>query len=121
MIEQDFSGIWHSVYHYTSTTLPGLFDSEHDVKIHHKGDHLIIESLPNKEKSYIIMRLKLDDRVATGTWEEHSSPTGYYKGAVYTGAVQLVLTEDGKMFHGMYVAIDRRSEVRSGYWEVTRK
>lgn len=121
MAAQDFSGVWHSVYHYISTSLPGLFDSEHDVKIVQEGEHLIIESLPNDEKSYLVMRLKLDSGVATGTWEEHSSPSGYYKGEIYTGAIQLILTDQGDMFHGMYVAHDRRKEVRSGYWEITRK
>lgn len=121
MAEHNLNGKWHSVYHYVSSSLPGLFDSAHEVEVIRKGEDIMIESLPNNEHSYLIMRLKFDDNVATGTWEEHSSPDGYYKGEIYTGAAQLVLTDDGDMFHGMYVCYDRRKEVRSGHWEITRK
>jgi hypothetical protein len=120
MANHDFSGTWHNSYQYLSTSLPGVFNNEHDVKITQKGDRLIIESQPNGEKSYLIANLKLDGRVATGTWEQHSSPTGRYKGEIYTGGVQLVLNEDGN-FYGMHVYHDRREEVRSGYWEIRRK
>lgn len=117
----DFSGVWHSVYHYRSPSRPGLRDSVHEVEIHETGDRLVIESLPNKEGSYIILRLKLDGDKATGTWEEHTSPTGFYKGEIYFGAVQFILTEDGNMFHGISVGAERNNEVRSNYWEITRK
>lgn len=116
----DFSGTWHSVYHYTSVTEPGLLDSRHEVKFIQKGETLIVESLPNKEKSYLLMHLKFGDRIATGTWEETTSPTGTYKGITYRGAVQLRLTEDGNLLHGMYVVADRRSDIKSGYWEIKR-
>ena len=117
----DFSGTWHSVYYYTSSAAPGMFVSEYDVKIHHKDGHLIIESQPSKEESYILLRLSLEGRIATGTWEEHTSPSGSYKGVIYHGALQLVLAEDGQALHGMYIGFDRRMEVRSGHWEIVRE
>src|SRR5690348_7557012 len=119
MAKQDFSGVWHSVYHYKHPGLDGLQDSEHDVKIFRRGDNLVIESLPNKEKSYLIMRLKIDGRVATGNWEEHTSPTGAHKREVYFGAVQFILSENGNMLDGMFLSVDRRNFVKSNYWQIS--
>src|SRR5579862_6799703 len=112
MAKQDFSGIWHSVYHYKHPDLPGLSDSEHDVKILRKSDSIIVESLPNKENSYLIMKLRLDGNLATGTWEEHTSPTGAHKREIYVGAAQFVLSDDGNVFDGMLLSVDRRNFVK---------
>jgi hypothetical protein len=121
MAKQDFSGVWQSVYHYRHPGMDGLQESRHDVKIHLRGDNLIIESLPNKENSYLIMRLKLDGRVATGTWEEHTSPTGAHKREIYVGAVQFVLSSDGGMLDGRFLSVDRRMEVKTNFWQISRK
>ncbi len=121
MAKQDFGGIWHSIYHYKHPEIPGLSDSQHDVKFHRKGDTLIVESLPNEESSYMIMRLKLDGRLATGTWEEHTSPTGSHKREIYVGAAQFVLSEDGNVFDGMLLSVDKRNFVKSNYWQITRE
>ena len=124
MTKRDFSGVWHSSYTYTSSRREGVFTSEYDVKIHKKGDHLIIESLPNKEKSYLIMRLTFNDRdgrVVTGTFEEHTSPTGHYEGSICPGAIQLILDEDGNAFRGKYVAYSRSMVVFANEWTITRK
>ncbi len=121
MEKQDFGGVWQSEYHYKRPDKPGLFISRHDVKIHRRGDTLVIESLPNDEKSYLIVRLKLDGRVATGTWEEHTSPTGAHNRDIYVGAVQLVLSEDGDIFDGRFLSVDRRMEVKTNFWQISRK
>jgi len=120
MSEHDFSGMWHSVYRYTSSTRPGEFESVYDVKLYRDGNQLVMESLPNEEGSYVLMRLSLDGRIATGTWQETTSPNGHYKGVICHGALQLVLDEAGDGFYGKWVGFDRRMEVRSGSWEVTR-
>ncbi|HSW79819.1 MAG TPA: hypothetical protein VLG47_03510 [Candidatus Saccharimonadales bacterium] len=121
MAKQDFGGVWHSIYHYKHPDLPGLQKSEHDVKIYRKGDELIIESLPNDENSYLIVHLKLDGNIATGSWEEHTSPTGAHKREIYSGAVQFVLSDDGNDFDGMYLTFDRRNFVKSNYWHLYRQ
>jgi hypothetical protein len=67
------------------------------------------------------MRLKLDGRVATGTWEEHTSPTGAHKREIYVGAIQLVLSPDGNMLDGRFLSVDRRMEVKTNFWQISRK
>ncbi len=116
----DLSGTWHSAYTYTSSARAGEFTSEYDAKMYREGEHFVVESLPNDEKSYIVMRLSLDGRIATGTWEEHTSPTGPYKGVIYHGAVQLVIDEDGNAMHGKYVGFSRTMNVLANDWTLTR-
>lgn len=116
----DVSGVWHSEYHYTSSAKEGQFKSEYDVKIVQDGSNIVVESLPNKEGSYVVMRLSLDGRIATGTWEEHTSPTGFYKGTIYHGALQLIADEDGNALRGKYVGFSRTMKVYADDWVLTR-
>lgn len=119
--EDNFSGVWRSTYGFVSNSRGGIkCESEFFVTIHKKGEQLIVESLPNKEESYLLLRLTLDGRVATGTWSEQTSPTGYYEGATYYGALQLVLSEDGKQLAGKWLGFDRNLQVNSGPWEIVR-
>jgi hypothetical protein len=117
----DFSGLWHSIYYYTSSVRSGLFKSEYDIKIYPKDHQLIMESEPNDTGSYVLVRLTQNGRVATGTWQEQTSPSGAYEGSVCDGAIQLVLSEDSNEWHGMWVAYGRNMEVRSGYWDIVRQ
>ena len=116
----DFSGIWHSVYHYTSSVRLGLFTSEYDLSIYKIGNQVIMQSEPREDGSYVLLRLTLDGRIATGTWSEQTAPEGPYKGVTCYGALQLVLSENGDEWHGMWVAYGRNLEVRSGNWDIIR-
>jgi len=46
------------------------------------------------------MRLMVDGMTANGSWEEETSPTGYYKGAVYRGALQFLVGPSGGLLTG---------------------
>jgi hypothetical protein len=74
--------------------------------------------LPNDEGSFLLVHLRIDDRLASGSWEENSSPTGPFKGTRFYGPLQLVIDEDGKAMHGMWLGIGRKLEVKSGRWEI---
>jgi hypothetical protein len=37
------------------------------------------------------MDLTANGQVLTGTWSKETNPVGYYQGAVYRGAIQLLL------------------------------
>lgn len=119
--QHNFNGVWRSTYGFISHSRGGIeCESEYFVTIHQKGGQLIVESLPNKEESYLLLRLTLDGRVATGTWSEQTSPEGYYEGATYYGALQLILSEDGKKLEGKWLGFDRNLQVNSGPWEIVR-
>jgi hypothetical protein len=115
----DFSGVWHSTYYFTNK-LEGKGKSEHDVKIYKTGNQVVMQSLPNKEESYIILRLTLDDNLLTGTWNEQTSPTGKYEGQTYYGAVQLMIDKDGNKIHGKTVSYNHEMEIISDNWEIVR-
>ena len=115
----DITGIWRSVYHYTSSSRSGEFKSEHYVRLQKQGNHLVFESLPRDSRSYLHLRLSLDGTIATGSWREETDPTGYYKGAVYHGAIQLVLDNTNKRMKGKWLGHGRDFEINVGPWELT--
>ena len=118
--DYDFSGVWRSTYRYISHSRGNEpHESEHYVTLHKKGNQLVVESLPTPDGSYVLLRLTLDGRVATGTWEEQTSPTGYYKGVRFYGAIQLVLDDAGTTFKGKWVGHDRNLNTNANDWELT--
>lgn len=118
--DYDFSGIWHSAYHYVNSMEPNGAVSEHDVKIHRTGNQVVMQSLPNEEGSYLFLRLTLDGDLLTGTWNEETSPTGDYKGQRYYGALQLLIDPDGKHIRGKHASYNHEMQIINGDWELTR-
>lgn len=117
MIEKEFSGIWRSHYRYPSTSRKTDFDGKHLVRVHQYDKQLIIESIPEKiNKSYLMLHLTLNGGVATGSWQEETNPTGYYKGAVYYGAIQVVVSDDKKRMDGKWLGFGKDMEVEVGPW-----
>jgi len=114
-----FPGIWLSKYTYHSSVRDADLESQLYIRIFPKGDVLVMETIPETNDSYLHARFTLDGRVATGTWQESTSPDGDYKGATYHGAGQLILSEDGKSFKGKWVGFGKKMEVKTGPWELT--
>jgi hypothetical protein len=117
-LEGDLSGIWHSHYAYTSTGRGRDFVGEHYLAMRHKGDRFLGESVPASNGSRLRLDLVLNGSIATGTWSERTSPTGYYRGSVYHGAMQLVIDPMGKTMKGKWIGFDRESFVQSDNWEL---
>jgi transcriptional regulator with XRE-family HTH domain len=113
----DFSGIWRSEYSFYSDGRGQELASTHFVVIRQQGSALSVESLPHSTGSELRMELSLDGMSATGTWEERTSPTGYYKGAVYRGAMQL-LVESGGQMTGRWLGFGKRFQINNGAWEL---
>jgi hypothetical protein len=117
MKKYDFSGIWRSSYHYHDEPHK-VVDTEHYVTMTLKGNGLIAESLPNTEGSYLMARFSLDGPVATGTYHSQNSPRSSMKGALYYGAAQLMLDEDGKALRGMGVGFSKDMKIKATDWEL---
>ncbi|MDQ3901639.1 MAG: hypothetical protein M3319_14780, partial [Actinomycetota bacterium] len=79
----DLTGIWRSRYSYFSSRRGQEFDSIHYVMFRQSGQQVTAESLPHPTGSKFSLSLTVDGVILTGTWVEHTSPTGYYKGAIY--------------------------------------
>ncbi|TNC20078.1 helix-turn-helix domain-containing protein [Amycolatopsis alkalitolerans] len=115
----DFSGIWHSRYVYPSTGRGKTFIGEHYVMLRQQGTRLIGQSLPHSRGSRLRLELGVEKSVATGTWREQTSPTGYYKGATYHGTLQLVVDPAGRRMTGMWLGFGRDFTINSGEWSLT--
>lgn len=113
------SGIWLSDYEYRSSGRDQTFHGRHYVMMLQRGGRLMVRSLP-ASKSRLSMDLDVNGKVATGTWAEQTQADGYYRGAVYTGAIQLLEREDGRQMTGAWVGFGKEpEEVNTGAWSLT--
>ena len=117
---QDFSGVWHSKYRVPSGPQEKIIETEHDVVMYRHGNHLIIETLPKEDGSYMMARFTIEGRIVTGTYHSENSPKSAAKGAIYFGAAQLILDEDGNALRGKGVGFGRDMQVKISNWELTR-
>lgn len=117
--EYDFSGVWRSTYHKFDgkKTSP---ETDQYVTLQRIGNQLVLESIPGASESYLIARFTLDGRIATGSYQSQNSPHNEAKGALYYGAAQLVMDEDGKAFRGKGVGFAKDMSVKVTEWEVVR-
>lgn len=125
MSQQNFSGTWHCRYWYPSNHHDGEEISEYYGKLHQADDQLVFESLPNKTESYMLLHLTVDGVLATGTWQENTSPHGESKGVIYSGAVQLIIADDKKHVEGKWVGVGHdyglhKPRIYDGRWELTQ-
>jgi hypothetical protein len=126
--QQQFSGIWRSSYWYPSNTHDGEDTSEYIVTIHQRGNKLTIVSLPNVINAHITINMTVDGKLATGTWMESTSPELEFGGMVYSGALQLLIAEDGNHMDGQWVGVGREKladgkyepQIYHGKWQLVR-
>ncbi|MGW6936107.1 helix-turn-helix domain-containing protein [Lentzea sp. NPDC054927] len=115
---QRLTGIWLSQYYYRSEGRDEEFVGKHYVVIRQQQNRLTAQSLPHTTGSSMKLDLMTDSAVATGTWRETTSPTGYYRGAVYHGTMQMVVDPSGRRMHGMWLGFSRKFSINSGRWEL---
>src|SRR5216117_39259 len=104
--QQDvFAGIWKCTHWYPNKDDSSEDVSENQMRAHRDGDDVVFESLPNEEGSYMFVRLTVHGEVATGSWHETTSPGGDFSSANYSGAGQLLVSEDGKRMEGQWAGV----------------
>lgn len=120
-----FSGSW-----FVKVTYPNKDDSGIDTTINRMeaqklGKEIVFTSEPNEEGSHMVIRLSVDEDIATGTWHETTAPSGQYAGAMYSGAGQLLITDDGTTMNGQWAGagIDHEQDkpnIYVGTWKLSR-
>jgi hypothetical protein len=110
------TGIWRSTYSYESSGRGQTFTDEHYVVILHRGAKVQVRSLPESAPSRLVMDLTANGQVITGTWTEETNPGGYYQGAVYHGAIQMLLEPTGHRMAGKWVGFGRDFDLNTGPW-----
>jgi transcriptional regulator with XRE-family HTH domain len=112
------SGIWLSTYEYRSSGRDAAFTSSHYVMVLQRGGRLMVRSLPASE-SQLSMDLSANGQVVTGTWTELTRGDGYYRGAVYHGALQMLEQDEDQQFVGRWVGFGKDGEINDGAWSLT--
>jgi len=114
----NYSGVWLSRYEYYSSGRDRTFIGEHYVVVLQHGDRLTVRSLPGSSDSSLTMDLTIDGNVVTGTWVEQTAEDGYYRGARYHGAIQMLAEPTGRRMVGKWVGFGAQMDVNSGPWEM---
>ncbi|MFH9134451.1 XRE family transcriptional regulator [Streptomyces sp. NPDC017524] len=112
------SGVWLSRYEYFSSGRGDAFVGQHYVVILQHGNRLTARSLPGSSDSPLTMDLEIDGHVATGTWTEQTATDGYYRGARYHGAIQLLVEPTGRRMTGKWVGFGKEFDVNTGPWQL---
>ncbi|CQR63995.1 Conserved Hypothetical Protein [Streptomyces leeuwenhoekii] len=60
----------------------------------------------------------MEGNTVTGTWTEQTAPDGYYRGARYFGALQMLVEPTGRRMAGKWVGFGKEFDVNTGPWEL---
>lgn len=118
---RNLSGVWLSRYEYYSSGRSDTFVGLHYVVMLQHGNRLTARSLPGSSDSPLTMDLTVDGSVVTGTWVEQTASDGYYLGARYHGAIQMLVEPTGRRIAGKWVGFGKDMDVNSGPWELVFK
>jgi transcriptional regulator with XRE-family HTH domain len=112
------NGIWLSRYEYESSGRGAWFSSAHYVLAIQQGARVQVRSLPETAPGRLIMELTVNGQAATGNWTEETNPDGYYQGAVYHGAIQMLLEPSNRKMSGKWAGFGREFDVNTGPWSL---
>lgn len=113
------SGTWVSKYKHHGDEI-GL----HEVTVSKSAnDQYKVEGLGEDDSTLsMLLVYSHETNTLTGTWEEHTSLNGLYKGAVFHGAVQFVLNNEFNLAKGKWVGFNQnKTKINSGEWELEKK
>lgn len=113
----NYSGVWLSRYEYFSSGRDDTFVGLHYVLVLQHGDRLTVKSLPGSAASTLTLDMTADGSVLTGTWVEQTEPDGYYRGARYHGAIQMLAEPTGRRLVGKWVGFGKEMDINTGPWE----
>jgi transcriptional regulator with XRE-family HTH domain len=114
----NYSGVWLSRYEYYSSGRGDTFTGLHYVVVLQHGSRLTVRSLPESAASSLSMDLTVDANVITGTWVEQTDEGGYYRGARYHGAIQMLAEPTGRRLAGKWVGFGKDMDINTGPWEL---
>lgn len=117
----NYSGVWLSKYEYFSSGRDSSFVGMHYVLVLQHGNRLTVRSLPGASSnpdSPLTMDLTVDGGVVTGTWVEQTATDGYYRGARYHGAIQMLTEPTGRRMAGKWVGFGKDFDMNTGPWEL---
>lgn len=120
----NYSGVWLSRYEYFSSGRDSSFIGMHYVVLLQHGPRITVRSLPGASSnpdSPLTMDLTVDGNVVTGSWVEATAKDGYYRGARYHGAIQMLIEPTGTRMAGKWVGFGKDMDINTGPWELRRQ
>jgi hypothetical protein len=117
----NYSGVWLSRYEYWSSGRNQDMIAMHYVVLLPHGNRITVRSLPGASTnpdSPLTMDLTIDAGVVTGTWVEQTATDGYYRGARYHGAIQMLIEPTGTRMVGKWVGFGKDMDTNTGPWEL---
>ena len=114
-----YTGIWRSRYEYFSSGRRAAYEGLHMALLLQQGSALSVQSLKGSSRSAMSMSLDIDGAVVTGSWVERTNPDGYYLGARYHGAIQLLVDPTGRRMSGKWVGFGKDGDINTGPWALT--
>jgi len=118
----NYSGVWLSQYEYVSSGRgEQVFTGKHFVVLLQHGNRITVRSLPGASSnpdSPLTIDLTVDNNVVTGTWVEQTAADGYYRGARYYGAIQMLIEPTGRRMAGKWVGFGKEFDINTGPWEL---
>lgn len=114
-----YTGVWLSRYQFFSSGRDETFTGLHHVVLLQHGDRITVRSVHRPDRSLLTMDLAVDGNVITGTWVEETENAGYYRGARYHGAIQLLAEPTGRRLTGKWVGFGKEMDINTGPWELT--
>ncbi len=119
--EEAFTGVWLSRYEFYSSSREATYEGRHHVVIVQHGNRLTAQSLPGASSnpdSPLTLDLTVDRNIITGTWVEQTATDGYYNGARYHGALQMLVEPTDRRMAGKWVGFGKDFDVNTGPWEL---
>lgn len=117
----NYSGVWLSKYEYFSSGRDSSFIGMHYVVVLQHGSVLTVRSIADASSnpnSPLTMDLTIDGTVITGSWVEQTAKDGYYRGARYHGAIQMLVEPTGTRMAGKWVGFGKEMDINTGPWEL---
>src|SRR5690349_20964488 len=100
--QDDFSGTWRFTHWYPTSDDSAEESTAYEMEAQQTGKELVLETPPGKKDAYMFVRLTLDQNIATGSWHENAALEGPFKGSMYSGAGQLIISDDKKKMEGLW-------------------
>ncbi|KOG88848.1 helix-turn-helix transcriptional regulator [Streptomyces varsoviensis] len=116
-----YGGVWLSRYEFYSSGRDAELEGRHYVVLVQHGKRLTGRSLRGASShpdSPLSLDLTVEQSVVTGTWTEQTAGEGYYQGASYHGALQMLVEPTGRRMAGKWVGFGKDFDINTGPWEL---
>ncbi len=93
---------WRFTYWFPSKDDTKEVKLEYMMRGQRPGHTLVLQSEPDNRQAYMLVRLRIDGQVASGSWHETAEIDGEFSQTEYSGAGQMIISENGEKMSGLW-------------------